>query len=355
MTGDAAASDASDRAYMARAVELATQGPIADPNPRVGAVLVADGVVIGEGFHRGAGTDHAEVAALSAAGSAVRSSTAYVTLEPCTHYGRTGPCAEALLAAGVARVVIGTRDPHRAASGGADLLRANGVRVDVMHDVDAELLNRRWSHAVTHGRPFVTWKAAATLDGRVAAADGSSRWITGEPARAEVHRLRAECDAIAVGTGTVLADDPALTVRDQDGSPSGRQPLRVVLGARDVPEEAAIRTTDHWFQVRERDPMVALTALHERQIRHLLLEGGPSVAAAWLRAGVVDEVVTYVAPVLLGSGAGMVGDLGVTALSDAHRLNLVDVTRVGDDVRLLLRSSRSNPVAPEGDSPCSPA
>ena len=229
--------DARDTALVRRALELAVLGPLADPNPRVGAVIVdRDGAVVGEGHHRGAGTPHAEVDALARAGERARGGTAYVSLEPCNHTGRTGPCARALLEAGVARVVHAQSDPGALTGGGADTLRAAGVEVvgGVLMD-EALALNRAWTFAIVHGRPMVTWKFAATLDGRSAAADGSSAWITGPLARADVHDLRAECDAVLVGTGTVLADDPHLTVRHADGTPRGRQPLRVVMGRRRPP------------------------------------------------------------------------------------------------------------------------
>ena len=212
--------DERDTALVRRALELAVLGPQADPNPRVGAVIVdRDGAVVGEGHHRGAGTPHAEVDALARAGERARGGTAYVSLEPCNHTGRTGPCARALLDAGVARVVHAQSDPGALTGGGADTLRAAGVEVvgGVLKD-EALALNRAWTFAIVHGRPMVTWKFAATLDGRSAAADGSSAWITGPLARADVHDLRAECDAVLVGTGTVLADDPHLTVRHADGT-----------------------------------------------------------------------------------------------------------------------------------------
>ena len=209
-----------EETLMRRALELAALGPVADPNPRVGAVVTAtDGRVVGEGFHRGAGHPHAEVEALALAGENANGGTAWVTLEPCDHTGRTGPCSRALLDAGVNRVVFGQADPNPQAAGGAARLRAGGVAVEggVLVE-EARELNRAWTFAVTRGRPRVVWKFAATLDGRSAAADGTSQWITGPAARADVHRLRAESGAIMVGTGTVLADDPSLTVRRPDGA-----------------------------------------------------------------------------------------------------------------------------------------
>jgi diaminohydroxyphosphoribosylaminopyrimidine deaminase/5-amino-6-(5-phosphoribosylamino)uracil reductase len=335
----------AERHAMRRALELAaTPGVPLGPNPRVGCVLLdADGTEVAEGYHRGAGTPHAEVAALVEAGAA-RGTTAVVTLEPCAHTGRTGPCTEALIDAGVARVVFAQPDPNELASGGEASLRAAGVDVAFgLLEREARALNRAWTFAMEHDRPFVTWKLAATLDGRSAAADGSSRWITGEPARRDVHRLRAQCDAILVGTATVERDDPQLTVRDEVGEPVARglQPLRVVMGTRDLP--AGRRVFDDLadtVQLRTHDPVEVVAELHGRGRQHLFLEGGPTVAAAFLRAGLVDEVVAYIAPKLLGAGVNVVGALDVDSIGEAADLKLLDVTRIGDDVRLTLQPGR---------------
>lgn len=337
MTDQTATPAERELAAMRRALGLAAQGPLGDPNPRVGAVILdADGVVVGQGHHEGAGTPHAEVVALEQAGSAARGGTAVVTLEPCNHTGLTGPCAQALLAAGVVRVVFGQSDPNPQARGGAQTLRRAGVTTLAGLLVDeAESLNPAWNFAFRHGRPRVTWKFAATLDGRSAAADGTSRWITGPEARADVHGMRAECDAILVGTGTVLADDPQLTVRHSDGSLLRRQPLRVVAGRRTLPPSA--RVLDHsapTVLLADHDPALILKALHEQEIHHVWLEGGPTLAAAFLRAGLVDEVVAYLAPALLGAGPLAVGDLGIDGIGDALRLQPLDVRTVGSDIRL---------------------
>ncbi|TYL45162.1 bifunctional diaminohydroxyphosphoribosylaminopyrimidine deaminase/5-amino-6-(5-phosphoribosylamino)uracil reductase RibD [Nocardioides sp. BGMRC 2183] len=330
---------------MQRALALAASpGVPLHPNPRVGCVLLApDGASVGEGFHQGAGTAHAEVAALRAAGDRAAGATAVVTLEPCNHTGRTGPCAQALIEAGVARVVIAQRDPNPVAQGGIEALTAAGVVVEqgLLED-DARALNRAWTFAHEHGRPFVTWKFATTLDGRSAAADGTSRWVSSPPARRDTHELRALCDTMLVGTGTVLVDDPQLTVRDDDERPLPEQPLRVVLGERDLPPTARVfddaAPTVH---LRGRDPRWALESLyrdHGRQ--HVFFEGGPTVAGAFLAAGVVDEVVVYIAPILLGAGLSTVGDLGITTITDALGFELVDTTVIGQgaeaNVRLVL-------------------
>lgn len=326
-----------DVALMRLALEQATRGPLGNPNPRVGAIISDPaGVIVGEGFHEGAGTPHAEVVALRQAGLAARGGTAVVTLEPCAHTGRTAPCAGALIEADVARVVFAQADPNPSARGGRGLLEAAGIRTTAgVLAQEAEALNDAWTFSVVAGRPKVTWKFAATLDGRSAAADGSSRWITGPLARADVHQLRAQCDAILVGTGTVFADDPALTVRRPAASTTGRQPLRVVMGRRPVPETAHVLDgAAMTIQLTTHDPAKALKALAAREIHHVWLEGGPTVAAAFLAAGLVDEVVAYLAPILLGSGESAVGDLGIQTIDQALRLVPHEVTTIGADIRI---------------------
>ncbi len=337
----------TEREAMDRALALAaTPGVPLGPNPRVGCVLLSpDGEVVGEGFHRGAGTPHAEVDALAAAGAAAHGATAVVTLEPCDHTGRTGPCTQALLAAGVRRVVHAVSDPNPLAAGGAATLRDAGVEVSGgLAEAEATALNRAWLHGLAHGRPFVTWKLAATLDGRSAAADGTSRWVSGPESRLDTHRLRAEVDTMLVGTSTILVDDPLLTVRDPDGEPLPHQPLRAVMGLRDLPARARVLqpvpgapATAH---LRTRDVHEALAALFEQGRRHVFCEGGPTLAAALWQADVVDAVVCYTAPMLLGAGRSAVADLGITTIADADRPEVVDVTRAGDDVRGTLRPRR---------------
>ncbi|MFW3169143.1 bifunctional diaminohydroxyphosphoribosylaminopyrimidine deaminase/5-amino-6-(5-phosphoribosylamino)uracil reductase RibD [Geodermatophilus sp. CPCC 206100] len=333
-------------AAMARARELAA-GVLGttSPNPAVGAVvLAADGTPVGEGATAPPGGPHAEIRALARAGDRARGGTAVVTLEPCAHTGRTGPCADALLAAGVARVVIAVPEPTSLAGGGAERLRAAGV--DVVLGVEQAQAEdgalAAWLTGVREQRPQVVWKAAGTLDGRVAAADGSSRWVTGPEARAAVHRLRATCDAVVVGSGTALADDPQLTVRDAAGRNAGRQPLRVVLDRRGrLPGTARVRDDAAPTLVSTAaTPRDLLAELFARDVRRVLLEGGPTLAAAFLRDGLVDEAVVHLAPRLLGAGASLVGDLGITTIGDALSLTVVDVTRLGGDVELRLRPTR---------------
>ena len=331
---------------MRRALELAaTPGVPTGPNPRVGCVLLApDGSVVAEGFHRGAGSAHAEVDALGRAGASARGATAVVTLEPCNHTGRTGPCTQALLAAGVTRVVYAQSDPNPVAAGGAATLRAAGVDVaGGLLAADAAALNGTWTFAVTQGRPFVTWKAAATLDGRTAAADGTSRWITSSEARADVHALRAVVDAVVVGTGTVLLDDPHLAVRHDGVIASGRQPLRVVMGRRDVPWDARLLDdAAETLHLRTHDPREALAVLAARDVQHVLLEGGATLAAAFVRAGLVDAVRWYVAPALLGAGPPALADAGMSTITEALRLTVTDVVRIGADVRIDARVLRAH-------------
>ena len=304
------------------------------PNPPVGAVVLdAAGEVVGIGATAPPGGPHAEVTALREAGPRARGGTAVITLEPCAHHGRTPPCTEALRDAGVGTVAFAVPDPHPAAAGGAAVLRAAGIAIKagmLAEEVRRGPL-RAWLHAVRTGRPHVTWKLAATLDGRSAAADGASRWITGVAARAEVHALRATVDAIVVGTGTVLADDPALTARYPDGSEREHQPLRVVVGYRDVPPGFALAAPDA-LHLRTHDPDVVLAALHGRGVVDVLLEGGPRLAGAFVAAHRVDRVLAYLAPALLGAGPSALGDAGVGTIDAIERLQVDEVRRVGADV-----------------------
>lgn len=322
-------------AAMRRALEIAaTPGIPLGPNPRVGCVLLdADGAVVAEGCHRGAGTPHAEAAALAVAGRQARGATAVVSLEPCNHTGRTGPCAEALIAAGVSRVVYAMADPNPVASGGARRLRSAGIEVEsglMLHE--ALELNRAWSFGLAHARPLVTWKFASTLDGFSAAADGSSRWVSSRAARRDAHRLRAQCDVILVGTGTVEVDDPELTVRDDEDRPIPQQPLRAVMGERELGAQRRVfNAATQTVRLRTRDPQEALRRLFEMGRRHVFFEGGPTLAAAFLRAGLVDEVVAYLAPKLLGAGHTAVGDLGLRNIGQALEFDLVDSATLTQD------------------------
>jgi diaminohydroxyphosphoribosylaminopyrimidine deaminase/5-amino-6-(5-phosphoribosylamino)uracil reductase len=342
--------------FMRRALELAAQGPVTGGNPQVGCVLVdAAGDIVAEGWHHGAGTPHAEVDALSklpttadgrpdAAGL-----TAVVTLEPCNHTGRTGPCSVALLNAGVARVVYALPDPGQRSSGGAAHLRAGGVEVlDGVLAHEAEAFLHEWLTAVTRARPWVMVKWASTLDGRAAASDGSSQWITGTASRQRVHEEREASDAILVGTGTVLADDPSLTARGDAGELLPHQPIPVVVGERRIPQDAALRHHPAGLiETRElvddpRDLAAILAVLDARGIRRVYVEGGPTLASAVIAAGFADEFSIYLAPALLGGDMLAIGDLGIPTIGQALRLRPTAIEQLGDDLHV-----RAVPASPK--------
>ncbi len=360
---------ANDTGHMARALELARRGLwTTDPNPRVGCVLAQGERVVGEGWHERAGEPHAEVVALAAAGAAARGATAYVTLEPCCHHGRTPPCTEALIAAGIGRVVYAMRDPNpRVDGGGAARLAAQGIAVEGgVLEREARELNPGFISRMTRGRPWVTVKLAASLDGGTALPGGESRWITGEAARADVQRLRAQSSAVMTGSGTVLTDDPRLDVRLPGVL---RQPLRVVLDSRlrtpptarvlAPPGQALILCTQadaaRASELRAAgaevatvagaqggvDLEAALTLLASRGVNELLVECGAGLAGALLAAGLVDELLLYLAPTLLGRGARPLADLEAPA-SMAERLDFSIIGRqdIGDDLLLRLRPRR---------------
>lgn len=321
------------QAAMSRAVELGRHGPAHGPNPQVGCVIITtSGDVLGEGWHHGAGTPHAEVEALADAaahGRDVTGAHAVVTLEPCAHTGRTGPCTQALLNAGIGAVTYAVEDPGEVSGGGTALLEAQGVAVRRLAHDDAWAMVRRWWHATWRQRPWVIAKWAMTLDGRMAADDGSSFWITGQQARDHAHRVRADVDAIAVGTGTVLADDPRLSARP-GGVDSDHQPLRVIIGARDTSGSQVWRD-DNAIAVTSHEPAEVLVDLWRRQVRTLVVEGGPTVLSAFVRAGLVDEINAYIAPALLGAGPSVVNDLGITTMAAAFRAGHVTSTPLGSD------------------------
>lgn len=326
---------AMDRAIRASAEAMG----ISSPNPPVGAVILADdGTVAGVGATQPPGGAHAEVMALRAAGEAARGGTAIVTLEPCNHTGRTGPCAEALIEAGIAEVHYAVSDPNPIAAGGADRLRAAGVHVTggVAVDTVENGPLRPWLTRQRLGRPMVTAKIAAGIDGRIAAPDGTSQWITGSAARDHAHAQRARLDAIVIGTGTALADNPTLTARTPDRTLHPHQPARVVLGHRDLPVDANLRGTagGRLVRVDSHDPADVLAALPDAL--WLLVEGGPHIIGAFVAAGLVDEVHAYVAPLVLGAGRSSVEIPGVSTLDDARRFRTTSVTRLGDDVLITL-------------------
>jgi diaminohydroxyphosphoribosylaminopyrimidine deaminase/5-amino-6-(5-phosphoribosylamino)uracil reductase len=344
------AVNAAERSAMGRALELATRGP-RGANPQVGAVLLSpDGTVLAEGWHHGAGTPHAEVDALSklAPGDA-RGATAVVTLEPCNHTGRTGPCAVALIEAGVARVVYALDDPGAESGGGAERLRAAGVDVESGEQADAaHALIDGWLTAQRLGRPHITVKWAQSLDGRAAAADGSSQWITGPAARADVHRRRAEADAIVVGTGTVLADDPALTARDGEAL-LPHQPVPVIIGSRPTPSDAAVHRHPHsplFYDTH--DLRAVVTDLHSRGVQRVFVEGGPTLASAFIEAGLADRVLAYIAPVLLGGDKLALRDIGVASIDHARRLTIDEWVPLGADLLAIAHTATPTDTQHEG-------
>ena len=297
------------------------------PNPPVGCALVnASGELIATGATSPAGGPHAEINALEQAGERARGATAVVTLEPCNHTGRTGPCSQALVEAGITRVVYFTADPNEAAAGGAEYLRAHGVEVDFQPVRIAAL--QPWLRSVRHNRPSVTLKFASTLDGFTAAKDGTSKWITGDKARELVHEDRAKLDAIIVGTGTAIADDPSLTARFPDGTLHEHQPRRVVIGTREVPEGNLTRLGFEQYA----SPEEALTALWETGARDVLVEGGATLAASFIELDLVDAVQAYIAPALLGAGRGVLDRAIAGTIADARRFRTTHVRPVGDDV-----------------------
>ena len=332
---EAAQFEAQYETAMRRALVLAGNGPTG-VNPQVGCVLIdANGTIVAEGWHRGAGTAHAEVDALSKLGA--EGLTAVVTLEPCNHTGRTGPCSEALIAARVRRVVYSVADLGPS-GGGSERLREAGIEVvaGVLTDAVSEFI-RPWLIATRLGRPFVTVKWASSLDGRTAAADGSSQWITGAASRQRVHEQRALHDAIAVGTGTVLADDPALTARG-DGELLADQPIPVVIGRRPVPATAKLRSHPAGLiETASRDLPAILAGLFGRGIRRVFVEGGPTLASEFIRAGLVDEYLVYLGPMLLGGPQLAIGDIGVSSIGDAKRLRITAIEQLGEDILVVAR------------------
>lgn len=335
MAEDSALSP-SEMSALRRAIELAQDSPDTSPNPKVACVLLdSDGILLATGVHQGPGQDHAEVVALKQAGNEAKGATAIVTLEPCNHTGRTGPCTQALIDAGVARVVFAVRDPNPEASGGAEVLREAGIEVaGPVEEVqaDARALNREWLHIAEHQRPWVIAKVASTLDGKVAASDGTSKWITGIQARELGHELRGRVDAIAVGTGTVKADNPQLTDRRDEAT---RQPLRVVIGKTALDSDLAVfDDAAETLHIESHDPVEVLQELFDRGIRSVLLEGGPTLQQAFFTTDLVDELAWFTSPKVLGSGRDAVADLGRTTLKEAVEGKLMSVTQAGDDVLL---------------------
>ncbi|MDJ0318071.1 bifunctional diaminohydroxyphosphoribosylaminopyrimidine deaminase/5-amino-6-(5-phosphoribosylamino)uracil reductase RibD [Arthrobacter antibioticus] len=373
---------------METALSAARQG-VRGANPLVGAVIIdADGTFLAIGHHRGAGTAHAETDVINRLlGTGVKrdlsAATLIVTLEPCNHVGLTGPCSQAILDAGIGNVVFALRDPHQPASGGADVLHKEGINVRMgLMAAEAEDLNRQWFVAVRQNRPFITARLAQTVDGRIAAIDGTSQWITSQESRQDSHELRARVDAIVVGTETVIADNPRLTARAADDTDAAKQPLRVVMGMREVPEDAAVRgratasadsasrVSTHqktsaelkagdnlktgpdflghegFLALHTHDPAAVVRELQERGVGHLMIEGGAKINAAFLARGLVDELIVYLAPTLLGSGIPALSDLGIGTLGEAQRWEWDATTTgpvqvLGPDLKLTLMPAKA--------------
>ena len=331
---------------MRRAIALAANGPSNGVNPQVGCVVLnSAGTIIAEGWHRGAGTAHAEVDALSQlTAEQAQGSTFVVTLEPCNHTGRTGPCAVALIEAGVGKVVYAATDPGHASSGGAQRLRDAGIEVigGVLEDAVEELLEE-WMLSARLHRPHVTVKWAASLDGRAAATDGTSQWISGTQSRVRVHEQRSAADAIVVGTGTVLADNPSLTARTPEGSLHDHQPIPVIIGSRNIPDDALVH--QHPLEpliIGHNDLHAALSEMYAQGIRSVFVEGGPTLASAFIAEGLVDRLYIYLAPVLLGGDKVALGDLGVSTLSERIDLNIRSVENLGEDIFITATPTRKD-------------
>jgi diaminohydroxyphosphoribosylaminopyrimidine deaminase/5-amino-6-(5-phosphoribosylamino)uracil reductase len=367
MSNRSAPASAEDFRFLARAIELAERGLFTtDPNPRVGCVLVTDGVIAGEGWHEYTGGPHAEIRALEMAGDKARGATCYLSLEPCCHHGRTPPCTEALIAAGVSRVVCAGLDPNPKVAGeGIAQLREAGVNADVgVLQAAAAKLNPGFFKRMTLGLPYVRLKLAMSLDGRTAMASGESQWITGADARRDVQRWRARSSVILTGIETILADDPSLNVRDPDFGEAPRQPLRVVLDSQmRTPASARVLQKPGSCLVMcvTADPLnaqvlkyagaelravpstngkvnleAALKTLAQREINEVLVEAGPTLSGALLEAGLVDELVIYLAPQLLGDSArGLVSLPALSRLADAIVLDVQDIRAIGTDWRII--------------------
>jgi len=326
-------------AFMQRAIALSENGlGRTAPNPIVGAVIVAaDGTVIAEGFHdRASSPDHAEVVALKVAGDKARGATMYVTLEPCNHTGATAPCTQAIIDAGIKSVVYAVSDPNPLAAGGAAVLKAAGIDVVAGVGVDeATHSNRAWLTKIIKGRPFITWKVAATLDGKVAASDGTSKWITNEASRGDVQKVRRTVDAIMVGTQTVIADNPHLVPHD---GAAIKNPLRIVCGTQELPKGAQVFDSAAPTKViASKDLEVVAAELLATGVNHILLESGPTLATALLQAGMLDELMLYQGASVLGAGKSFIADFGITTVNNAMSMQRISTETFGDDVKSVYR------------------
>ena len=341
MTGQTAT--VAETNAISRAFDLALRGPLSGPNPRVGCCLLDDrGQIVAEGWHEGSGTPHAEVAALASArkqGISTEGLTAVVTLEPCSHTGKTGPCVEALKEARIRRVVYSVSDPGVESGGGATLLASAGLDVvGGLEEAQGLAIVERWHYATRANVPWVTIKWAMSLDGRAAAEDGSSQWITGPKTREWVHANRSEHDVIVVGTNTALLDDPSLTARTTEGGLFSRQPLAVVVGERPIPESAKVRShPGGFFHFVDRNLKGLLQELFVEGKRSVYVEGGPTLASAFIREGLVNELHITIGATLLGGQKMAITDVGVGSMADAHQLDIRSVTTLGEDIVVVAR------------------
>jgi len=320
-----------------RANELACLGlGLTGSNPIVGAVVVnSAGKIVGEGFHKSG--PHAEVVALEQASQSAKGATLYVTLEPCNHHGKTGPCTEAIIKAGIAKVIYAVRDPNPLASGGAQALAAAGIEVVFNGEVSEIAQNNRvWLHKVKTNRPYFIWKIATTLDGRSAAIDGSSKWITGPESRAEVSQLRSESSAILIGTSTALADNPNLIPRDQEIT-NKTNPVRIVMGLREIPSDFNLNNdAAETVFLRSHDFSELLKLCAERDFNQVFVESGSELGTALLKAGLIDELIIFQAASLLGSGLSFIGDIGATNIREKMDFLIRDVAQLGNDLKITL-------------------
>jgi diaminohydroxyphosphoribosylaminopyrimidine deaminase/5-amino-6-(5-phosphoribosylamino)uracil reductase len=321
---------------MQRAIALSEKGlGKSAPNPIVGAVITsATGEFISEGFHQGA--DHAEVIAIKAASEIPAGSIIYVTLEPCNHQGKTPPCVDAIIASGIKKVVFAVGDPNPVAAGGTERLQKSGIEVvSGIGEVQARHENRAWLTKIEKNRPRITWKIASTMDGKVAAADGSSKWITSELARADVAQVRSHSDAIVTSTSTVIADDPLLTSKGM-----GNNPVRIVMGMSEISKNSQILGTDaETIIIKSRDPKELTSLVKDRGFNQILIESGPTFGTALLSADLIDEIILFQAPTFLGSGTPSISDLGITNISGRLDFEIADVEVIGADLKITLIKS----------------
>ena len=315
-------------AAMQRAIEISQLGlGKTKGNPIVGAVIFNESGIISEGFHQSG--PHAEVVAIENAKVDLNGASIAVTLEPCNHHGKTPPCTDALIRSGIKHVYYAVTDPNEAAAGGAEKLRSSGIHVESgLLESEAAYTNRAWLHAIKQARPYFIWKVVITVDGKIAAKDGSSKWITNEASRQYVAKLRAESDCILVGTGTVLADDPNLIPTAFD-----TRPLRVVVGEREIPAGAKVRDARaEFFHHQSRDLMELATAMHKKEIRSVMVEAGPTLGSAMLKAGLIDELAVFTAPKLLGAGPSFLSSIGIESIDQALQLKPIESKTFGDDL-----------------------